>query len=83
MKRLVVEKGFAMTASDAEKLIKASVFDINLTDAYFIIADNYKFRESPITLQRLFEMAARGIAVIVGTNRLSREFEFLCEAHYE
>jgi hypothetical protein len=83
LKRLIVERGFALTPSDAEKLIKPSIGDIDLAHAYFVIADNYKFRESPITQQRFYEMAARGIAVILGTIKLQREFEFMCEAYYE
>lgn len=83
LKRLIVERGFALTPSDAGKLIKANVSDIDLTQAYFVIADNYKFRESPITQQRLYELAARGIAVILGTTKLQREYEFICEAYYE
>lgn len=83
LKRLIIERGFALTPSDAEKLIRTNVMDIDLSEAYFVIADNYKFRESPITQQRLYEMAARGIAVILGTIKLQREFEFICEAYYE
>jgi hypothetical protein len=83
MKRVIVELGFALIPSDAGKLIKPSVEDYNLRNAYFVIADNYKFRENPITQQRLYEMAARGIAVILGCKTLPPEYEFICEAYYE
>lgn len=83
LKRIIVDKGFALTASDASKLIKPTVNDIDLTKAYFVIADNYNFRDNPITRQRLYEMAARGIAVIVGVRMLQQEYEFICEAYYE
>ena len=36
---------------------------------------------SPYTNQRLFEMAARGMAVIVGCRSLPREYEFLCDVY--
>lgn len=83
MKRIIVDKGFALTPSDANKLIQPTVNDIDLTKAYFVIADNYNFRDNPITRQRLYELAARGIAVIVGVRQLQQEFEFICEAYYE
>lgn len=82
IKRLIVERGFALTPSDAGKLILPSVFDIDLSEAYFVISDNFNFRESPLTQQRLYELAARGIAVILGTPKLQKEFEFICEAYY-
>lgn len=83
IKRILVKLGFAIIPGDAAKLIKSSVYDIDLTQAYFVCADNFNFRESEITRQRLYELAARGIAVIVGVKRLPREFEFICEAIYE
>lgn len=83
IQRIVVDLGFAVIPSDAKKLIRQSVEDVNLSRAYFVIADNFNFRQNPITVQRLYEMAARGIAVILGTQRLQREFEFICEAHFE
>lgn len=67
--RMAVDAGVALTPSDAGKL-SPSVHDIDLSRAYFVLADLYSFRESPITTQRLFELAARGIAVMVGTRRL-------------
>ena len=83
LKRLIVECGFALTPSDAAKLIRASVYDIDLTKAYFVIADNYNLRDSPNTRHRLYEMAARGFAVIIGIPKLQAEFEFICEAYYQ
>lgn len=83
LKRLIAERRFALTASDAGKLISPSLADINLQEAYFVIADNVNLRDSPITRQRLYEMAARGMAVIIGTRKLQAEFEFICEAYFE
>lgn len=80
--RMAVDAGFALTPSDAGKLIRPSVHDIDLSRAYFVLADLYSFRESPITTQRLFELATRGIAVMVGTRRLPPEFEPFCVAFY-
>lgn len=83
IKKVLVDLGFATIYSDAGKLIKKTVHDIDLGNAYFVVADNYSFRENPITQQRLYEMAARGIAVILGTKNIPPEYEFICEACYE
>ncbi|MDR1629939.1 MAG: hypothetical protein LBS36_06975 [Oscillospiraceae bacterium] len=82
LQRLIVKLGFARTPSDAAKIIRASVHDIDLSEAYFVLAGNYNFRESPLTTQRLFELAARGIAVVVSAKKIPKEFEPFCEAHY-
>lgn len=82
LKRLIVKLGFAVTPTDAGKIIKRSVHDIDLSAAYFAFADLYNFRSSPITTQRLYELAARGIAVVVGVRKLPPEFEFFCSAFY-
>lgn len=83
IQRTLVSLGFALTQGDADKLIKSDVYDIDLLDAYYVCADNFNFRESPITTQRLYELAARGICVIVGVKRLQKEYEIICEAVYE
>lgn len=83
IRRLLVRLNFAAIPSDADKLIKKSVYDIDLSDAYYVCVENFNFRDSEITRHRLYEMAARGMAVIVGVRRLPREFEFICQAVYE
>ena len=82
IQRLTVDIGLATIPSDAAKLIKTSPHDYDLTRAYIVVAETYNFRESPITTQRLYEMAARGMAVIIGVKQLQKEFEFICEAFY-
>ena len=83
IQRTLVQLNFALTAGDADKLIKPNVYDVDLSLAYYVCADNFNFRESPITTQRLYEMAARGMAVVVGVRRLQKEYEFMCQAIYE
>lgn len=83
IQRTLVQLSFALSPTDADKLILPSVYDIDLSLAYYVCADNFNFRESPITTQRLYEMAARGMAVIVGVRRLQKEYEFMCQAIYE
>lgn len=80
MRRLLVEFKFACTLADAGKIIRPSVYDFDLRNAYFVCADNFRFSESDLTNQRLFELASRGIAVILGVSRLPSKYEFLCEA---
>jgi hypothetical protein len=78
VRKLAIIHGFARTPSDAGKIVRQSPHDYDLSTAYFVIADSYNFRESPTTTYRLIEMAARGIAVIVGTRRLPKEAEIYC-----
>lgn len=82
LQHLAVELGFAQTRGDAGKLIRQSPHDYDLANCYFVLAANYNLRESPVTTQRLFELAARGLAVLVGCRRIPPEMEFLCTAYY-
>jgi len=80
--RLVVKLGFARTPSDASKIIRTSPYDFDLATDYFILADNYDLRESSITTQRLYELATKGIAVVIGLKRIPSEHEFFCQAFF-
>jgi hypothetical protein len=82
LQKIAVECGFALTAGDAGKIIKPSPYECNMPGAFFVLAELHNFRTSPIMNQHLYEMAARGMAVIVGIKKLPREFEFLCEPYY-
>lgn len=82
IQRIVVDMGFAVTPGDAGKIIRVSPHEFDLYGAYFVFADTYNFRESPITRQRLFELAATGTAVVVGARRIPPEMEFMCEAYH-
>ena len=79
---LAIRCRLATIRSDAKKIMRHSVYDIELSEAYYVLVDDFNFRDSPSTTQRLYELAARGIAVIVGTRKLPREFEFLCEVYF-
>lgn len=83
IQRILMELNFAYTPTDANKLIRVNVHSVILQNAYYVCADNFRFSESPITLQRLYEMAARGIAVILGAKHIPSQYEFICEAYYE
>lgn len=80
--KLAVKLGFAMIPSDAAKLIKQNVYEYDLSTAYFVMCAEYNFRGASITNQRLYEMAARGICVIVGVRSLPREYELISQAFY-
>lgn len=82
IQELLIRLGFACIKSDARKIIRESVYDIDLSTAYYVAVDTFAFRDSLLTTQRLYELAARGIAVVVGVKKLPREFELLAEAYY-
>lgn len=81
--KMAVEFGFARTTSDAGKIIRSTPYDYDLPAAFFVMATTYDFRKSVITTQRLYEMAAKGMLVIVGVKRLPPEFEFICQVFYK
>ena len=83
IQRILMKLSFAVTPGDASKLIRPTAYDFDLSDCYYVCAANHNLRDSPITRQRLYELAARGIAVIIGVKRLQAEYEFICEAVYE
>lgn len=82
MAKLAVRFGFARIPSDGRKLITRDIYSVDLSTAYFVMCSNYNFRGATITNQRLYEMAARGILVVVGVRSLPREYEFICTAYY-
>jgi hypothetical protein len=79
--RLAVYHGFARTQGDAAKIIRATPFDFDLGLCYFVLAENYNLRESPATTQRLYELAARGLFVAIGTKRVPPELELICDIY--
>lgn len=82
VKQIIVDLGFARTRSDAAKLLRDNPYDADYANAYFLFAANYNLRDSIITTQKLYEMAARGFAVVVGMKKLQPELEILCTAHF-
>lgn len=82
LKQLAIRLGFALTKSDAAKIIHSDIYQIDLSLAYFVLCDNVNLRKSLLTIQRLYEMAARGIAVVIGCKSIPRELEFICEIFY-
>lgn len=82
IQRIAIELGFAITPSDANKIIRTAPQDYDLVNSYFVLASTYNLRESPITTHRLYELAARGIAVVIGVKRLYPEHEFMSHPYY-
>jgi len=80
--RIAIDCGFAKTIGDASKITRPSPFDFDLGGCYFVLAENYNLKDSLTTTQRLFELAASGIAVIIGTRKIPPEMEFLCDVYY-
>lgn len=79
IQRLAVQLGFAKTPGDAAKIIRQSPHDFNLANCYFVLAEQYNLRESPFTTQALYELAATGIAVVIGMKKIPPEMEFICD----
>lgn len=82
LKQIIVDMGFAQIPSDAAKLIQKTPYDIDYANAFFVFADIYNVRESIITTQKLYEMAAKGFCVVIGAKKLSPEHEFICNVYY-
>jgi hypothetical protein len=82
MRHLIVKLGFAKIPSDAAKIINKDIRFIDIPTAYFVFCTNYNFRVSPITNQRLYELAARGIAIVLAVRRLPREFEIISQTFF-
>ena len=80
--RIAVQLGFALTPADAGKIVKGSILDYDLMNSYFVFVHTCNLRESPITTHRLYELAARGVAVVIGVKRLYSEHEFFSDAYY-
>lgn len=79
--RIAVNLGFARTPGDAGKIVRQSPYDFDLANGYFVLAETYNLRESPVTTQRLYELAATGLAVVIGARKVPPEMEFLCEIY--
>ena len=83
IQRLAVKFGLALTAGDANKLIKQTPYDYDLSEAYQVLALNYNLNTSPSTTHQLYRMATQGIAVIVGVKKLQTQYEFMSETYYQ
>lgn len=81
---LAVRLGFALTRSDARKIIVPVVDEgILASDPYFVLADYLDFRHGPELFERLYSLSLSGIAVVVGASYLPEKYRFLCEVWYE
>lgn len=83
MADLLVRMELAATRGSASWLIRPSVFDYELQDSFVVAADNFNFRQSPYTTQRLYELAVAGMPVLVGCTRIPPEYEFITERYTE
>lgn len=81
IQRVIIKLGFAITPGDANKLIRNSPRDFDLSEAYFVIADTYNLNESPHTTHQLYRLAIMGVAVVVGLKKLQPQYEQMCEVY--
>lgn len=82
IRKLLIEHGFAHTQSDAAKIILPSLDSVTIPNRYFIAVENFKWHQSPLKVQLLYEMAAKGQLVIVGCRSIPKQYEFICEQYY-
>ena len=82
IQQIVVRLGFALTPSDAQKIIQSDINTIDLSKSYFVFVATYNLRYSPMTTHRLYELSARGIAVVIGIKKLYQVHEFITVPYY-
>jgi len=83
VQRVAIKLGFALTMSDANKVVRHTPRDFDLSESYFIIAASYNLNESPHTTHQLYRLAIQGVAVVVGVKRLQPLFEPMCYVYYQ
>ncbi len=81
--RIAVKLGLATIPSDALKIMKSDIADVNLCEAYFVLLSNYSFRGAIHTNQRLYELAVKGLAVVVACKTIPREYQFITQPIYK
>lgn len=82
IRRLIVDARLALSPGRAAELVRRSIDDADLRNAYYVAVTNYNFGTSPATNLRLLQMAAAGLLVIVGCSRIPREMEFMSDIYY-
>lgn len=81
LRKAVVDCGLAKVPSMAEHLIKESIDEVDFDNAYFVVVDNFRF-DQEYNIRRLYEMAAKGFAVIVGTKSVPAKYEWITHTLY-
>ncbi len=82
IRRLIVDARLALSPGRAAELVRRSIDDADLRNAYYVAVASYNFGTSPATNLRLMQMAAAGLLVIVGCSRIPREMEFMSDIYY-
>jgi len=75
---LAVRNGFALTRSDARKIIRVSLDEQVLSDdPWFVMAATVHPRVSSRVYTHLFRIALSGRFVLLGTARVPRDMDFM------
>lgn len=78
LEQIVVAAGFATIKSDARKIIKNSIKDVDIDNDMIIIARDYNFRFSSLLTSRLVRLAISGTPVIISTKVIPNELLQFC-----
>ena len=81
LRRAVIACGLAKVPSNAEHLIKESIDEVDYDSAYVVVVDNFRFNQE-YHIRRLYELAAKGLAVIVGTKAVPARYEWITQTLY-
>lgn len=81
LRRAVIACGLAKVPSNAEHLIKESIDEVDYDGAYVVVVDNFRFNQE-YHIRRLYELAAKGLAVIVGTKAVPARYEWITQTLY-
>ena len=77
----LVSAGLAAIKSDAKKIIKKSISDVNLDDC-FIVACSHDFRRSALVNSRLIRMAIAGTPVFLSCKTVPDQLLQFCDVIY-
>lgn len=77
----LVSAGLAAIKSDAKKIIKTSISDVNIDDC-FIVACPHDFRRSALVNSRLIRMAIAGTPVFLSCKNVPDQLLQFCDVIY-
>ena len=80
---VAIARGFARTAGDAMKIVRAFTQDFDINTSYFILAATHNFDYSPISFEMLYRQAALGLCVAIGVKKLPSRYLGFCNVLYK
>lgn len=74
----LVSAGFAQINSDAGKVIKHSITEVDLDGCFFIAVDHYDFSRNNAVNNRLIRLALSGVPVFLGSRNVPNTISSFC-----